>query len=308
MEWEEPGFTMILLMAFLYTTLFVSAEYALSIPLFVVVVLMTKMWYYRTSGGFKKRIIENDAVTELVPYRPLAILRVAVCDFSKHFAPSARVGEGYPLPQFTKITYAPSPNLTKKNGSNNGNKFDNSELSIALAPVGQRIQSIHRSGSSGAGSTGFSQLLSNLNIIKSDILHDGILHNNSDPWPRLPRNGDIDISYVYPILQPDVAKDNVCKNIGGLDKSGSKGDDVVSTGSSRSKFQPWSSVNSEIKFTFFGDSPELSFVDSTLGSISIPVRQLAESNEGLQPELCCWFPIQWNNSFSNHSKVRYKAG
>jgi hypothetical protein len=338
MDWEEPGYTLMLLFLFLYVTLYVDSEYALSVPLFIIVVLMTKAWYFRKTGGFKKNIIEKDAAIESAPYRPFAYLRTAVCEFKNFSGKKGNYIETFPVPQYAKITYVrsakPGLKTSKSKSGASSDSTEKSELLIALVPIAQQLHTVSRSiatsGVSATGGTGagISQLLSNLHIIKSDHLKDGLLQNVSDPWRRRKPDPVVDISYLYPILAEDyfeskgqavgIATGAVCdkdldKSIG-KDRSstatGTNADHVVPGPSVKPKFQPWSEVDSEIKITFYGDSPEHSFVDSSLGSISIPLRDLlppcdggTDLSGGVQPEVSAWHHIKWNNSFSNHVQV-----
>lgn len=312
MDWEEPKTTLVLLVLFLYTTLWVNAEYAISVPLFIVVALMTKSWFFRYNGGFKKRIIESDGVAEPFSYRPFAYLRVAICDL-KHFSASS-AGGGYPYPQYAKISYVQRARvaLLERKDLRAGTGSDVSELMIALVPVGQQLNNAEHSNFSTVSGTGISQLLSNLNIIKSDNLKGGILQNMSDPWTRNTGRSVVDISYVYPILQPDLFKESAPDVMRKTVQDDGLRDDQrsdqhcsnIQGSTMKLKFQPWKDLDSSVKFTFFGDSPEQSFVDSTLGTISIPFRDLIRSGDcsgasGLQQEISGWFPVKWNSSFSN---------
>ena len=324
MDWEDPGYTLILLLVFLYVTLFVNSEYALSVPLFFIVAVMTKAWLYRQSGGFKKNIIENGTVVQCAPYRPFAYLRVAVSDF-KHFS---RI---YPSPRYTKISYVRhslEPVLGNKVRSGKTSRMEHTEFPIALVPLSQ--QSNVETASTTGSRTGISQLLSTLNLIKTDNMKDGLLQNASDPWVRSESNDIVDISYVYPILAEDYC-DIKIQNIDSSFSDGneklsgtsvpesktnlkSKSDNLdhyenASTTNNKGKFQPWDQVDSDIKFTFFGDSPEHSFVDSSLGTITVPLRSLlcsgSEKLHGLQPEFTSWVPIKWNSSFDSHVQVYF---
>ena len=47
MNWDDPLLTLVLFVVFIYMTLYVNAEYGLSCPLFVLVVLMTRSLHKR---------------------------------------------------------------------------------------------------------------------------------------------------------------------------------------------------------------------------------------------------------------------
>jgi hypothetical protein len=84
MEWENPLQTLFLLIAFVYTTLKIDAEYALCCPIFVILVLFTKSLIDRKSGQFRKYWVEEGNFGKSsIPdkYQPVAVLRVAVVGF-----------------------------------------------------------------------------------------------------------------------------------------------------------------------------------------------------------------------------------
>ena len=84
MEWENPLQTLFLLIAFVYTTLKIDAEYALCCPIFVILVLFTKSLIDRKSGQFRKYWVEernNGKSSSADKYQPVAVLRVAVVGF-----------------------------------------------------------------------------------------------------------------------------------------------------------------------------------------------------------------------------------
>lgn len=308
MDWEDPKYTVFLLVGFTSAILFIDAEYALSVPLFIVVVLMTKMWFYRSSGGFRKQLIEKDTDVDLAPYKPYAYIRVAVGDV-KHIGSSNQFGGGHPCPQFTKITLIQPEVSLKTVEDSSTTSFEYSEHIIALVPMkhslGKSIRPVSSGSAIGTGS-GISQLLSNLNIIKSDAKKDGILQNVLDPWPRQQPSNSVDISYLYPILQTNISTDVKHRSSNEVDNSqGASSDDIPLN---KSKFRQWAEIQGKIKFTFYGDSPEQSFVDSTLGSITVPLKDLLRdfdsvSSGGLQPEVSGWYPIKWNKNLLNNIKV-----
>lgn len=330
MDWDDPGYTLLLLLLFTYTTIYVDSEYALSVPLFMIVLFMSRAWYFRKSGRFKKNIIEKDALVESFPYRPFAYLRTAICEF-KNFMEKGKHGELYPVPQYARITYVrPSKRLLKSPKVKkplHDSTAESAELLIAVVPIAHQLNSrdfANTAATQPAG--GISQLLSNLNLIKSDHLKDGLLQNVSDPWRRNKPDDIVDISYLYPILAEDYYEmKGLCGFSAADDEkemdsslqidskrqcnfSERKSTVPTAVPSVKPKFQPWNEVLSEIRITFFGDSPEHSFVDSSLGTISIPLRDIlgvasGSQTLGLQPEFSNWYPIKWNNSFSNHVQV-----
>lgn len=328
MEWEDPLYTFILLLLFVYTTLFIDSEYAISVPLFIIIVLMTQHWYHRKSGKFKRQIIERDGSVDIVPYRPYLYLRMAVSDFKNFYKKNSR--NLYPLPQFIKVSYLTSSSSRDQKASLiNAANSDTNELLIALIPIAQQFRNSEHAmfNIQSTGPGGITQLLSTLNILKSENVSDGILQNVADPWPRGSEDNACDISYLYPILQPDARKE-IQASVG-TEAPVLRGDsndelpqkraeplmniekDTNNTApqvGAKAKFQAWTEVDGAIKLTLLGDSPDQSFVDSTLGTITVPLRDLFADitpgqTSGIQPEVRKWYSVKWNNAFINHVKV-----
>lgn len=111
----------------------------------------------------------------------------------------------------------------------------------------------------------------------------------SDPWTRPAsvsadiHNTDVDISYLYPILQP-----------------------LKADGKNKAKtvLLPWNENDDTIKFTFYGDNPMSSFVDSAWGSVNIRVKELfSDAARSMQPEIDGWYDIDWSTAFLNVSQI-----
>ncbi len=81
MDWKDPYFTGILFVLFLYSTLILDSEYALSAPFFLVVALHTRSLWKRKSDDYLRRWIEKDKPKK-EGFRPIAYLRLAVTEYS----------------------------------------------------------------------------------------------------------------------------------------------------------------------------------------------------------------------------------
>ena len=83
MEWENPLQTFLLFILFIYTTLYINAEYAFCCPIFIILTLFTKSYIDRKAGRFQKYWIENEysSHTNNEKHEPLAIMRLAVVGF-----------------------------------------------------------------------------------------------------------------------------------------------------------------------------------------------------------------------------------
>ena len=79
MNWNEPLFTLFVFVVFVYVTLTISAEYALSPALLLVVLLFVRTWARRVTGAYTKKVSEKVKIPN-EPYRPLAMLRLAIVD------------------------------------------------------------------------------------------------------------------------------------------------------------------------------------------------------------------------------------
>lgn len=324
MSWEDPMFTFGVFVTFVFTTLWLNAEYFMSVPLFIVVLLMTRSYYYRKNGGFKNNIIERGQEIVPVPFRAFSYLRVAVCGF-KNFSRKGHQNP-YPHPHYVKISYIKpqTSSSTNPRGGSSG-QADSVEHVIAVVNVSSAAGVLdHASSSSrsasGSGSSGtLRQILANLSIIRSDNVKDGVIQNIADPWPRQKPDSSIDVSFIYPILQGDFVKN---KNIdlqransseSTINRENADADKEAST--IRPKFQAWEESEGLIRFSLFGDSPANSFIDSNLGSITIPLKDLVNQSDsngsktkskgltqsGLQSELLIWCPVKWNAAFGNHT-------
>ena len=83
MEWENPLQTFLLFILFIYTTLYIDAEYAFCCPIFIILTLFTKSYIDRKTGKFQKYWIENEysSPTNNEKHEPIAIMRLAVVGF-----------------------------------------------------------------------------------------------------------------------------------------------------------------------------------------------------------------------------------
>jgi hypothetical protein len=99
MDWEDPFLTLLLLLLFVYTTLYINAEYALCCPIFVILALFTKSLIDRKSGQFRKYWVEDGNFSKSAPesvYQPVASIKVAVVGY-RHL-PSSLPAAVKPLP------------------------------------------------------------------------------------------------------------------------------------------------------------------------------------------------------------------
>jgi hypothetical protein len=284
MQWEDPLYTLFLFVFFVYACLRLDAEYALCVPLFLVVVLMTRSLYRRSAGELERRVIERPPDRDDSTYKPHAVLRVAVCGFKNFTKKSFLSSNPYPMPSFIKISYLPNaltPPITGPAvaGASVAESQRQTEFIIGIAPVSQnsgagRQQTsaleaghfapspgkklpIATSSIAGAAPSGLSGLLSQLNIISGDTVRDGMLHNMCDPWPRpLPDRG-ADLAFVYPMLQPESKKKHA------LPEPADEFDAA------------WLESEGAIRFSLLNGDQAASFVDGgVLGSILVPVKEL----------------------------------
>jgi hypothetical protein len=137
------------------------------------------------------------------------------------------------------------------------------------------------------------------------------------------RRDDVDISYIYPILQSlcdesAAATDTAQASSAGMDEStgGSGSGSVHGQGKSSASakassggkktakplFVPWRKSTAVVKFTFHGDNPLSSFIDNTWGSVQVPVRDLVDAEGGdeggiaTHSERTMWKPIHWTTA------------
>lgn len=356
-KWEDPVQTGVLLVVFVIACLRLNAEYALCVPLFVIVFLMTRSLYRRSAGELERRVIERPPDRDDTAYKPYAVFRVAVCGFRNFTKKSFLSSNPHPMPGFIKISYLPSayappPAATAASaaGAPGGESQRQTEFVIGIAPVTQNgIGRPHTSASetgyfapspgkkmphatssiAGAAPSGFSGLLSQLNIISSDSVRDGMLHNMCDPWPRLRPDKAVDMAFVYPMLQPESKKkkivaDTTAEAVGSIDMS-------------------WLDSEGAVKFTLIGGNNQTSaFVDGgVLGHIVVPVKELlattraaghksgrhplsyclhiftcnvqysfsaedathsmsSDSPFAALPELAVWCPVKWTSTSPSH--------
>jgi hypothetical protein len=83
MDWQKISVTLPLFISFVVCSLYLNAEYALSAPLLILVVLMTRALRKRRSGAYRLNRVEkgND---QNIPFQSIAYLRVAVQDYKSY--------------------------------------------------------------------------------------------------------------------------------------------------------------------------------------------------------------------------------
>ena len=83
MEWENPLQTFLLFILFIYTTLYINAEYAFCCPIFIILAVFTKSFTDRKSGKFRKYWVENgnSSSPNNEKHEPVGTIRVAVLGF-----------------------------------------------------------------------------------------------------------------------------------------------------------------------------------------------------------------------------------
>jgi hypothetical protein len=288
MQWEDPIYTFFLLVFFVYACLRLDAEYALCVPLFLVVVLMTRSLYRRSAGELERFVIERPPDRDDAAYRPHAVLRVAVCGFKNFTKKSFLSSNPHPMPSFIKISYLPNalaPPVTNPTiaGASATESQRQTEFVIGIAPTTQssgvgRPQAsamevghyapspgkkvpIATSSIAGAAPSGFSGLLSQLNIISGDTVRDGMLHNMCDPWPRPRPDRGVDLAFVYPILLPESKKKKpLLEPAGEVDAA-------------------WLESDGVIRFSLLSGDNQAD--GGVLGSILVPLKELLVATRAL---------------------------
>ena len=296
-EWQDPMTTFVVFLLFLYCTLKVQAEYALSGVMFAVVVLMTRSWLRRRNGQYVKHYIEVGVkAMPKLDYKPIARMRISVLGF-RNISPagdrktSGEAAQGHvnfnrpsmkvtfqPMLEVDKAAEAPSEHVV--------GYFGNS-----LGGVGFAIPE---------PSQGVSQLVSNMVVGAEVLQRDAILHNVYDPWPlenhTLPVEKDAaviksitpDLSLVYPVLQPLSAKivpssgkpkksvenSTRAKSPSQTESSASEADAPSSSYSTL--YVPWERNESCVKVSFIDDQHS-SFGGPNEESVEVPLKDVVMS-------------------------------
>lgn len=315
-EWQDPMTTFVVFLVFLYCTLKVQAEYALSGVVFALVVLMTRSWWRRRSGQYVKHYVEVGVkAMPKLEYKPIARMRISVLGFrntdireqkAPGEAPQGHVNFNRPS---MKVTYLSMPELDAK-AAETPSEHVVGYFGSSLGGVGFAIPE---------ASQGVSQLVSNM--VGSEVLQrDAILHNVYDPWPLdnpIQSSDDAnsgviksitpDLSLVYPVLQPITAK---VLPLGGKPKK-NKGrkspNHVDKPASSKEKeepdspavtalFLPWDRNDSAVKVSFIDDQHS-SFGGPNEEHILVPLRDVASTpkpvrkGDHLVYEMTKWYKI-----------------
>jgi len=207
-SWRDPWLTSMLFVLFIYTTLFIDAEYALCCPVFVLVVLMTWSLLQRRGGEFTRRWVERSkgaksedfgvglgtvpvALPPLTKQFPYAVLRIAVTGQSNF--PDSATATAY----YVKLSYLHTanafPNPTESDpavadAEATAAKSRDSFIACAVLPNTNASASAANSflnGSLRASADEIGKLVrASLRLFSDEKRRDGILHNTADPWPR----------------------------------------------------------------------------------------------------------------------------
>lgn len=211
MEWKDPMSTLVMFLAFLYFTLKVQAEYALSGVVFILVVLMTRSYLRRRNGQYIKHYVEYGVkATPKFEYKPIARLRVTVLGFRNAEGEGAGSQPHFSRPSM-KLSYTPMAEVdgsTKAIGEA-ADSFTIGYFGNSLSGVGFSIPE---------ASQGVSQLMSNM-VGAEAVIRDSIIHSVYDPWPLDTLKSSVtehgipyvksetpELSLVYPVLQPLTSK------------------------------------------------------------------------------------------------------
>lgn len=215
MEWKDPMSTLVMFLVFLYFTLKVQAEYALSGVMFVVVVLMTRTYLRRRNGQYIKHYVELGVkAAPKFDYKPIGRLRVTVLGFRQAESSENIKGMQTNFARPTmKLSYQPMPEIdaSTKSPGEASESFTIGYFGNSLSGVGFSIPE---------PSQGVSQLMSNM-VGAEVVAKDSIIHSVYDPWPAESTTTTVqsaadtgpyvksetpDLSLVYPVLQPLTAK------------------------------------------------------------------------------------------------------
>lgn len=318
MEWKDPMSTAVMFLVFLYFTLKVQAEYALSGVMFVVVVLMTRSYLRRRNGQYIKHYVELGVkATPKFEFKPIARLRLTVLGFRQADAGSAPGQQPHFSRPTMKLTYQPMPEVdaATKTAGDSSESFTIGYFGSSLSGVGFSIPE---------ASQGVSQLMSNM-VGTEAVVKDSIIHSVYDPWPEssaiqtaeesgpFVKSETPDLSLVYPVLQPLTAKVAIggvlvskAKPVdgpGGRERSRSSptlldgsqhstNSEKVTTASKASStaapaapssttatYLPWEHNESTVKISFIDDQHS-SFGGPNEEFVELPLRDIVQSCRG----------------------------
>jgi hypothetical protein len=266
MEWQEPFTTLAILLAFLFFTLKVNAEYALSGVMFTIVTLMMRTMLRRRSGAYVKHYVELGVKgAPKLDYRPVARLRIAVLGYRNG---DAKENLSFSKPVM-KVTYLPVPE---------------SAVSDDVPPEEHKVGYFGNTPE-GVGFTmpevaqGVSQLVSNM--VSAEVAEKAsILQSVYEPWPVdahilaaedkayfIPCETP-DLSLLYPVVQPITAKVQAARAankskqgrsespptaVQGADPAADSGKSGPPTAAVNSTYLPWERNESMIKISFIDE-------------------------------------------------------
>ena len=249
MEWKDPPSTFVILLIFLYCTIHVSAEYALSGVMFVLVVLMTRSLFRRNSGQYVRHYIEKGVQPmPLIDYRPVAQIRVAVQGFRIARHSSSVVADTPTVvqrpPPSIKAVFMPmiesdAPTTTASSSVIEATEHTIGYFGPSANGLGFSVSHHHHHHHQLSSQGQVSQLVST--IVGAEVVHkDEILQNVYDPLLPTKKSSDdscscydkavfiksdsADVSLVYPIVQPIRSKVVGCQAIASRDHRGTEED------------------------------------------------------------------------------------
>jgi hypothetical protein len=292
MNWDSVPITLFVFVVFVYTCLYIDAEYALCCPLFLCVYLMTRSLQRRRFGLYRKHWVEK-GIPEEEMYRPISYLRVSVVGFRnlpKELLKGANAAMQKPC---VKISYLPVQN------------------DISASKMEKELVVGYVGGPNHVSNDGTNRLSKFVHSISGMISNENtkadLLQNTLDPWPA----GDIHvsnddknrvvllcddetthISCLYPILSP-IVKDTIHDDTD---------DDKDKKTKKEAKLQgphllPWEENDGMISFSIF----QLNYlVDKSIGNVKIAIKDLLPKDkdfvDGLQPEVAGWFNTSQDSS------------
>ena len=238
MSWKDPVSTFVIMLLFIYCCLFVQAEYALSVPLFIVVILFTESWMNRHFGHYRAHLVTPvEDPLAAYKYRPLSYLRLAVSrgvpktpppHMTLSFLPEGPVGNVHLATLDGKSTYHLSTSSSSSNAPKNGGDVaedPHPELQIASFFIPSNLlgaqdvplpqgRGVHQPLSSNLAGEAITSLMTSLNIVKEEqVLNDSLLHNVSVPWRR--QGGEVGALLTEALMKSD-------SNTLGVDSSNGK--------------------------------------------------------------------------------------
>ena len=306
MEWKDPPSTFVILLIFLYCTIHVNAEYALSGVMFLVVALMTRSLFRRNSGQYMRHYVEKGIQPmPQLDYRPVALIRVAVLGFRTARHSSSVVADTPTILQrhpSIKIMFVP---MIESDAPSTASPVEAIEHTIGyFGPSANGLgfsvpHPHHQSSSQSKGQQQVSSQVSQLvsTIVGAEVVHkDEILQNVYDPLPTKStddscdkaafiKSDSADVSLVYPIVQPIRSKViglvTASRDRKGLEGESAteKGDGHVSVSTQKhaqdraeTRFLPWSLNEGVLKLVVL-DENNTSFVgnrsDETCATLSL---------------------------------------